>query len=233
MDIAKLTADISQAEGLRLLRWLTIGLDNSQVDVYTFGMTEEWREITGFPGYEVSNTGRVASVDRTHLRIQPTNLIEHIVRLKRKELKQIQVKNQCGRIACMVVTLCVNGERFRRRVHALVLNAFVGPCPDGMEGCHNDGNPMNNRVGNLRWDTHANNMLDQEMHGTKFPPPHKYGEDHHNVTISDADVEMLRKHHFKLGDIKMFAERFGVHPNTITRLRLGKSRSGQSWTSKN
>lgn len=50
-------------------------------------------------------------------------------------------------------------------VHRLVLEAFVGPCPSGCEGCHYDGNPANNIVSNLRWDTTKNNCLDKRRHG--------------------------------------------------------------------
>ena len=34
-----------------------------------------------------------------------------------------------------------------------------------MEGCHNDGNPLNNRLENLRWDTHLENCRDTIRHG--------------------------------------------------------------------
>lgn len=53
-----------------------------------------------------------------------------------------------------------------RLVHRLVLEAFVGPCPEGMEGCHGDGDPTNNSLGNLRWDTATSNQLDKVRHGT-------------------------------------------------------------------
>ena len=52
-------------------------------------------------------------------------------------------------------------------VHRLVLETFVGPCPSRMECCHfPDRNHGNNRLENLRWDTHKNNMNDKEFHGT-------------------------------------------------------------------
>ncbi len=35
-----------------------------------------------------------------------------------------------------------------------------------MEGCHNNGNPADNRLSNLRWDTPANNCADKRRHGT-------------------------------------------------------------------
>lgn len=50
--------------------------------------------------------------------------------------------------------------------HRLVLEAFVGPCPEGMQACHNDGDRMNTRVGNLRWDTPKANSADRWRHGT-------------------------------------------------------------------
>ncbi|WP_248099523.1 HNH endonuclease signature motif containing protein [Corynebacterium kefirresidentii] len=54
----------------------------------------------------------------------------------------------------------------QKKVHRLVMAAFVGPCPDGMEVCHNDGNPANNYVGNLRYDTHQANYADMFIHNT-------------------------------------------------------------------
>lgn len=68
-----------------------------------------------------------------------------------------------GRLHC---NLRSGGKTWCLQVHTLVLLAFVGQCPDGMEGCHNDGNHLNNSVGNLRWDTHKNNMADRNAHGT-------------------------------------------------------------------
>ena len=50
-------------------------------------------------------------------------------------------------------------------VHCLVLRTFIGPCPEGMEGCHNNGNPSDNRLSNLRWDSHKNNQQDMVTHG--------------------------------------------------------------------
>jgi hypothetical protein len=61
----------------------------------------------------------------------------------------------------------------RRQVHRLVLEAFVGPCPDGMECCHEDGDSTNNRVDNLRWDTHEANVRERLEHfgGRRSPKP--------------------------------------------------------------
>jgi hypothetical protein len=52
--------------------------------------------------------------------------------------------------------------------HQLVASLFLGPCPFGMECCHEDGNPGNNDVCNLRWDIHRNNEKDKFKHGTDY-----------------------------------------------------------------
>jgi HNH endonuclease len=65
-----------------------------------------------------------------------------------------------------------------RTVHTLVLQAFVGPCPAGMEACHYDGDKANNKLGNLRWDTKRANELDAIRHRTRPDPMRtrcKYG----------------------------------------------------------
>jgi hypothetical protein len=66
----------------------------------------------------------------------------------------------------LLVDLRYNGARRVVRVHRLVLETFVGPCPDGMEACHANGDPADNRLVNLRWDTRRSNNLDRVRHGT-------------------------------------------------------------------
>jgi hypothetical protein len=55
--------------------------------------------------------------------------------------------------------------RRRRKIHRLVLEAFVGPCPDGMHCCHADDDKANNALTNLRWDTQKANMADAGRNG--------------------------------------------------------------------
>lgn len=47
----------------------------------------------------------------------------------------------------MVVS--INGKKYK--VHRLVLEAFVGPCPEGFECDHSDRDRHNNALTNLRW----------------------------------------------------------------------------------
>ena len=64
------------------------------------------------------------------------------------------------------VIFSTSGREELNLLHRLVLENFVGPCPDGMECCHNDGNPDNNRLDNLRWGTPSENSRDKIRHGT-------------------------------------------------------------------
>lgn len=123
-------------------------------------MTERWLPVVGFEGmYEVSNKGRVHSRGRyiklghpgSVPRWQPGRILRPD--LVRKKYHQ--------------VTLCNNTSRTARRIHCLVLEAFVGPCPDGLECCHNNGVSTDNRLENLRWDTRLSNAADQLRHGTQ------------------------------------------------------------------
>ena len=129
----------------------------------------EWRPVVGFEGlYEVSESGNVRSLDRLDSRGN---------QIKGKKLTQCLVGPRWA------VTLYREGKRYHGPIHRLVLEAFVGPRPDGYDACHNDGDRDNNHISNLRWDTRSANTLDQVQHGThrearktKCPLGHLYIE---------------------------------------------------------
>lgn len=117
---------------------------------------ETWCPVPEFEGrYEVSDQGRVRSLDMRIGAGSPTG-----TRLLRgRVLKQYADQGYAR------VVLTVNGKRHMRTVHRLVAAAFLGPRPDGMETCHNNGDSLDNRVENLRYDTHSENQLDVVRHG--------------------------------------------------------------------
>lgn len=121
---------------------------------------ETWRPVVGFEGcYEVSDRGRVRSLDRA---VMCKN--GQYVRTLRGQL----MKPHRG--SSTADHLRVGLTRDRRKfsgllVHVLVLEAYVGPRPPGMFGCHNDDDPFNNHLGNLRWDTPLSNVEDMNRLG--------------------------------------------------------------------
>lgn len=105
--------------------------------------------------YEVSNRGSVRSLDRVTR--YPDGSLHHFTG------KVLTPMLSARRYPA--VHLVVQVKNVTRAVHVLVAAAFLGPRPPGMHICHGDGNPRNNRVGNLRYDTPAANARDTVRHG--------------------------------------------------------------------
>lgn len=59
----------------------------------------------------------------------------------------------------------VDKKRRDFKVHRLVMEAFVGPCPEGLEVLHWDDNPANNHLSNLRYGTRSENVKDRVRNG--------------------------------------------------------------------
>lgn len=68
----------------------------------------------------------------------------------------------------LLVDLYRDNVRSKQYVHQLVAAAFIGPCPEGQEVRHWDGDPSNNAASNLLYGTHAENMQDMVRHGRNF-----------------------------------------------------------------
>lgn len=119
---------------------------------------ERWLPVLSYVGYyEVSERGNVRSIDRVIPRRAGGPQ-----RIRGRTLKRSVTQGGYEN-----VSLCDGTGNVRtQRVHSLVLTAFVCPRPDGLVACHNDGNPQNNNLSNLRWDTQSNNLGDMRRHGT-------------------------------------------------------------------
>lgn len=107
-------------------------------------MAERWRSVPGYEGfYEVSDHGRLKSLRRGVLMSQSisSNGYYH---------------NQ----------FWVNGKAQTVYAHHLVAAAFIGPRPAGLDVCHANGNKLDNRLENLRYDTRQANINEMVGHGT-------------------------------------------------------------------
>lgn len=147
-------------------------------------MSERWLPVVGWEElYEVSDQGRVRSLPHTTLG-RSNGEAQVVMPFKGRVLKPY-VK-PTGHVQVRLS----DGPRFlTRAVHRLVLEAFVGARPDGLEACHGDGDPQNNRLENLRWDTRQANVLDKVRHGghpfankTHCPQGHPYSPENTYVT---------------------------------------------------
>lgn len=113
-----------------------------------------------------------------------------------------------------------NGKLIQLLVHQLVLEAFVGPRPQGMFACHDDGNPANNRLENLRWDTPAANSADKVRHGT-WPGGSRNG----NSKLREEDIREIRAMASRGSHHQSIADHFGV---TRTMIRFIVTRKNWS-----
>lgn len=142
---------------------------------------ERWKDVVGFEGrYQVSNKGRIRSV-----RIVtncPNSNLPPIVKMLRPNVNK---KN-----GYMSIGVFKDGKYIRCYVHRLVLEAFVGPCPDGMEARHfPDQNKLNNNLSNLQWGTKSQNRgRDREIDGTA-----NIGERHGMSKLKECQVIEILK----------------------------------------
>jgi DNA-binding transcriptional regulator YiaG len=164
----------------------------------------EYRDVPGFPNCQVGSDGsywRRIGTCRKYLGVPRRGpwVLAHATRMKTGHLR-CQYRGENGVSAILV--------------HRLVLLAFVGPCPPGMEGCHNDGNPANNRIENLRWDTHDANMKDAIRHGTARSAR---GEQQWQAKLTAEQVRYIRDN--RQISRREMAKRFGIHPGTVKNIR--------------
>lgn len=115
---------------------------------------EEWRPVVDWPEYQVSSLGRVRSLDRITRAGTGTRLMRGRV-----------LRQAAGKDGRPYVSLCRHPQQYTAKVCWLVARAWHGPCPQGRQALHGDGNPANNTPGNLRWGTPAENMADCVAHG--------------------------------------------------------------------
>jgi hypothetical protein len=148
--------------------------------------------IPGCPGYKASSDGKIWS--------NKTNkfLCEYI--------------SQYG---YSLICLYLSGSKITKRVSRLILEAFVGPCPDGMEACHINGKRNHNHIYNLRWDTPSNNQKDAVKHGTHVSFKNR-GENSSASKLTKNEVDLIRHlHKLKVSNYKL-AKQFKVDQSTIS-----------------
>jgi len=134
----------------------------------------EVKTIPGFPNYAITRDGRVWSKPRK-------DTINR--KIEGRWLKSVMDGGFCNYYQ---VNLWQDGIPKVQRVHRLVLETYVGPCPEGMECRHLNGNPQDNRVENLAWGTSAENGQDIIRHGTVMR-----GEQQWLSKLAEQDVRMI------------------------------------------
>lgn len=112
-------------------------------------LKEEWRDIEGYEGlYQVSNLGRVRSLDR---------LVNNHSGLKRSIKGHVLKDTLCNNRGHRKIEIQKNKKRRSFLVHRLVALAFLPNPKKKSEVNHIDANVENNNVSNLEWVTPEEN----------------------------------------------------------------------------
>jgi len=166
--------------------------------VMCFDEPERWLSIEGYEGmYEVSDLGRVRSLPRFHAG------------------GRVLKPGYNGPVAN--VGLCRDGRSRSFRVHQLVMRAFVGPCPEGMEVCHGPAGRLDNRLVNLSYGTRLkNNGEDKRRDGT-LP----IGIRNASAVLTDEIVRECRTRAAAGETCRALAREFGVSDATIAEAVTG------------
>lgn len=176
-------------------------------------LKEKWKPVVGYEGlYEVSNLGRVKSLER------------HIVarQYNRKLDEHILHTYDNGR-GYQILSLNKDGQQTNHKVHRIVAEAFI-PNPNNYPVVnHKDGNKKNNNVDNLEWTTHQQNTKHAIETGLLTPLS---GEQVYCHKLTWGDIMYIRKY-FKTRD-KMYggealSKKFNVSASTIIRAAKGLS----------
>lgn len=177
-------------------------------------MNESWKPIAGYEGlYEISTLGRVKSVERE---------VPHGSKGITRIIKERYLKHFYGG-GYSQVKLSKNGKKRTHRVHLLVLYAFVGPPPDGMEARHLDGVRDNPKLENLKWGTRTEQAEDRKRHGT-FQNPCFFGEEHPMSKLTESQVSEIKSLDLSYkGACTEAAKKYGVSRHTIGDIKRGRT----------
>ena len=116
---------------------------------------ELWLPIPGFRFYEVSNIGRIRSIDHISSKMSRWGIAIDFF-IKGKILKENKVKNSGGYYSKI---LCENGKKTTVMVHRVVALAFCEGFKPGLVVNHKNGIRTDNRASNLEWVTYSQNVI--------------------------------------------------------------------------
>lgn len=133
------------------------------------------KEIPGYPGQYATEDGRIYSA-------RNGSLIEKTQRLDTKGYLRVNLRDDSFPVKDKAIN-----------VHTAVLLTFVGPRPKGMECRHLNGNCLDNRLENLCWGTHQENIQDQIRHGTAACL--RKGDEHIRSKLHSTDVYAIVELH--------------------------------------
>lgn len=173
-------------------------------------MEEIWRDIDGYPGYQISSLSRVRSISNPN---------------KRSYKEGRVLKSHLDTKGYYRTCIYKNGKKVTLKNHRLVAQAWI-PNPENKPWInHIDGDPKNNSIENLEWCTHQENVDHAWdtglMEGFNFKTK---GENHHKTDLKEEQVLDIRKLYSEGNSIKKICEIYNKSKDVI-----GKIVRGTTW----
>ena len=162
-------------------------------------MSERWRAIKGYEGYyEVSSLGRVCSLHSGHGKTpgRLKKLSDHA-----RGYKFVKLHRRDGSCRAPLV-------------HRLVVEAFIGPIPDGYEVNHIDGDKRNNCVTNLEIVTRQQNI----DHAVATGLISNKGERNSQSKLTAEQVREIRDRHRRGVAYGSLAKEYGVSVSLVRQI---------------
>lgn len=175
-------------------------------------MKEEWRAVPGYEGlYELSNMGRVRSLDR----------IVRASGVSKRRAFGCVLNPYTNKLRYQYVALSKDGKSKTLSVHRLVANVFV-PNPNNYSIInHKDENPSNNRADNLEWCT--------QMYNVHYGTGMERGDaksNHGRMAVDKLDLN--GNYICSYRSISEAAEAVGVRKQSICACLKGKHSNGRN-----
>jgi hypothetical protein len=158
-----------------------------------------WRGVPEWPEYEVSNMGGVRRVSAAPGTRAGRDLSPWI--------------GNHGYYCC---GLSRKSKVKTYTVHSLVARAFLGEA-NGLDVCHKDGNRLNPKLSNLRYDTRKANLADMVDHGTKLLGERKGTNKHSEETIRSIKTKLLNG-----AGLRECSREFSIPLSTIQAIKEGR-----------
>lgn len=151
-----------------------------------------FKQIKDFPGYKVYSDGKVWSYRRGKFLA---------ANLDKNGYKRVQ--------------LYCEGRFKTIRIRRLLLETFVGPCPGGMEGLHKNDIKADNRLENLYWGTHSQNIREAFKNSKRT-----------NTKLTVSKVKEIKKHlteNSSFNSRRKLARQYNVSKDVVRKIWTNKS----------
>lgn len=167
---------------------------------------EQWRDIPGFEGYfQVSDMGGVRRIAHSDQYRRKANLGPATFKPNKRGYWEVMLAR----------------PKFRRLylVHRVVMLAFVGPCPEGLQVNHKNGDKRDNRLSNLEYVTGSENM----RHASAMGKLNHAGMRGPSRKVSDQDVLLMRSLLRRGLTVKEVSQLSKLSISQVRRIQKGQS----------